>query len=671
MKKFLVSYFLFGCFFFSFFSSGFMDSQDGLQYLAIARRIYYDNTLAMPESNYDDRTNIHFNTYKKDDGTRYSPTGLGYSLALLPAVAIEDILLKSLNLEPIEAFPLENDWPVLLFASMTNSVFGALFIVSFYYYLRLLDLNHKNSFLLSFILFISSNIFIYSKHTFAHMMFVSFMFLSFVFVKKFFIYKKYINLFIAGIMFGIMLLSYNSTYMFILPAIFLYIFFLSYKRKIDLKKLAMNFFIFISGIIPFYLLNFWFTTITGSATAVKQVDSTLGWIKPYVFIEGFWGILFSPGKSIFLYSPIIVIFLIFWHKINIRKYKAELVTGIVLFLTYLFFIGTLMGAEDYLLWHGDSSFGNRYMLATLPFILVYVAIIFSSLSKKFRLFVFFPFLIISIFVQIVGISQPYQIRFAGLQQNVEFNGRNFNMYEYGNIIPRYSPLFSMSKKLVRKILDIKLSFQPEHNKVSFYDGFGYPFGSKNNYLRSMEETALLKVPINSKVSLKVINHQINQTSSHSAKIKTTNGFDTNLDTIKAGEEKIIEINTLDNTIIFNKYFIGTSSASIPKDQVVFVNQVWVNDNYQNLNTIDYPYVSEISQALTNQKYTYWGAQETDPWSIWHMHSGVYEKTFDFWWLRPFQYWDLPKGFFLGLFIFNFSGCLHFAYLTLESSKKVN
>jgi hypothetical protein len=663
MRRFLFSYYIFVFSFLIFFASGFVDSQDGLQYLAISRRIYYDHTIEMPDANYDDRTNIHFNVINAKNGKKYSPTGIGYSLALLPAVALEDLFLKSLDLEPIQSFPLENDWPVLLFASMTNSAFGALFVISFYYYLRLLNRPHNESLFLSFILTISSSIFIYSKHTFAHMMFVSFMFLCFMFLKRHKVRGNRANFLYSGISFGIMLITYNSTYLFIIPAILAYYLTLNLNNiKVKFLYVINNLLLFFLGVLPFYLFNNWITSITKSSWVAHQFNSTLTWLHPYVFVEGFWGILFSPGKSIFFYSPILIIIVIFWHKLSFKKYNPEIFSGLVLFLTYLLLIGTLMGAEDFLLWHGDSSFGNRYMLPTLPFFLVFIALIYSNLNMKIRLFVFFPILMLSIMVQIIGISQPYQIRFSGLQTDVKLNGRNFNVYEYGNIIPRYSPLLRMSKEFVKKIINLRMKIDKDKNHLEFHDGFGYPFGNKDNYWRSMEEYAVLKTPKNVNLSLKLVNHQIIPTSTFSAQIRINNF---NNEIILPGEEKIISLNSGENVLIFNKSFIGTSSASISKEQVVFVTQAWVDDEIQNINTINYPYVSQISKKFNDAEYYFWGRKEPNPWNIWHMHSGVYEKTFDFWWLRPFHYWDLPKLLFTFIFISDFVLIIWYGYITIK------
>ena len=59
MKKFLIYYFLFLFFLLAIFSSGIIDSQDGLQYLAVARNIYYKGEPTAQPYEFSNRENIH------------------------------------------------------------------------------------------------------------------------------------------------------------------------------------------------------------------------------------------------------------------------------------------------------------------------------------------------------------------------------------------------------------------------------------------------------------------------------------------------------------------------------------------------------------------------------------------------------------------------------------
>jgi len=151
MKKIIVHYFLFLLFFFTFFASGVMDSQDGFQYLAVARNIYYKGEPTAPVYGHNDGTNIHLSTFVAKNGKTYSPTGLGYSLALVPAVAVTDWVYKIYDITPPVNFPLENDWLILLTASFTNAFFGALLGATIFLYLKSFKIKHKTALILSFL----------------------------------------------------------------------------------------------------------------------------------------------------------------------------------------------------------------------------------------------------------------------------------------------------------------------------------------------------------------------------------------------------------------------------------------------------------------------------------------------------------------------------------------
>ena len=180
MKKTVLYYFLFLLSFFSILSSGAIDSQDGLQYLAVARNIYYTGEPTTPVYEYNIRKNIHMNTYIGTDGKTYSLIGLGYSLAMLPAVAITDFFYNIYGVSPPVHFPLESDWLILFTTSFTNAFFGAMFGVVLFLYLMELGLNKKQAIFMSFVSIVTTNLWVYAKHSFAHMMFINFLLLSFL-----------------------------------------------------------------------------------------------------------------------------------------------------------------------------------------------------------------------------------------------------------------------------------------------------------------------------------------------------------------------------------------------------------------------------------------------------------------------------------------------------------
>lgn len=673
VKWFILSYFVWCALFFSCFASGFIDSQDGFQYVAIARRIYYDHTFEMPTELYPDK-NLHMSLAVGTGGKIYSPTGLGYSLALLPAVAIEDVFLRLAHQRPLTAFPLQNDWPVLLFASMTNAVFGALTVVFVYLLLRELEFRPKSAAVWSFVTVVCTNLFPYTKHTFAQMGFVAFLVASFYGVKRFSRDWNRWWLVLAGASYGLVVIWYNPSYAFpALPLLMYYLLlaidFNDFKRwRLALsagKDIVFDALAGVVGLLPFAGLYLWFNAIrfNGSSGLAGYGGSIIPPIPPlYVMLEGFWGLLLSPGKSIFVYTPLLLVLVIFWFKFDHRKYRAELISFSLLFLIYLYFIGTLLGDVDYLVWHGESSWGPRYLTPIIPFLTILVGLIVRRFSKKQVALVVVPLALAGFAVNLVGVLLPYQIRFAGLQTDAFINGRNFNVYEYGNEIPRYAPAFNQAKTLAKRIIHLPQLYNHGQYNLRFFDGWNYPFDLGWTKWREPLPTGYVsfnnnqKTPIR-KMSIQFRNHQIDPTSTYSAQLSfSLNGQQlATSSTIAINEEKeaILPLDNLlkdaDNQLIIHTAFVGTSSTQLKKQQVVFMQIFRINDLPQNITTLDYPYVSPISRELFGAQYHYFGNENTDSWAIWHMHSGIFEQTFDLWWLRPLHYWDLPKELFGALF----------------------
>ncbi len=706
MKKFIVNYFL--CFFFfcTFFASGFIDSQDGFEYLAVARRMYYDHTIELPSANWDDETNIVLNADKGRDGKRYPITGIGYTLAFLPSVAVEDLFLHFAHVSPIQAFPLQNDWPVLLFASMTNGFFGALFVVTLYAYLRSLQITHRTSVILSFILTVSSNVFVYTKHSFAHMMFLSFLLLTFYWLRKATLTKQRRFLVGAGLSFGVVATSYNQSFIFtILPLGLFYLLQLKLFPSLSLKKVASLGQDILAGLVgatPFILLYLWYNYVRFGGNGISADSSgslPVPQIPPaYIFFEGIWSLLFSPGKSIFLFSPILLLIIIFWFKLP-RKVLPEIVAVLSLSSIYVYFIGTYMGGVDFPVWHGDSSWGPRYLLPILPLSLVLGGVVISRLRKLQIVFVAVPLLLIGMGVSLLGTVVPYQVRFYGLPTQTYINGEKFSVSLYGNIIPRYSPVFLTGKLVAKRLIHWRTLFSHGKFNVKLADGFDRPFDVGFSVWREPLDSAVITFdnPSSNSVndmSLQFRNFLIDPQSSVSASLSfRLNGKELPNSQLKLKPDQESEAqlvipkellhpteNRLEISKQFNQPVVQTvftpdrvhnykQHSEVQKKQVIFLQILRINKIAQPITTLDYPYVSPISQSLFNKKYTYFGNQEKNPWTIWHMHSSIYEASFDFWWLRPFHYWDMPKDFFFGLFVVNSAAFLYFGWRTVMFESK--
>src|SRR5581483_11357730 len=369
MKHFKIVYFFFLLFFLTIFCSGTIDSQDGFQYLAVARNIYYNHepTAPSPDEYNLKHENIPLSTYLGKDGKYYSPTGIGYSLALLPSVIISDYFYKFYHVSAPNHFPLENDWLILLLASFTNAVFGALLGLVMYLYFLELKIRPKLALILSIITILGTNLFVYTRDSLAHMMFISFLMLTFLLFKYYFKTKRRSMLLTAGLSFGIVMISYNLTFTLVIPVLIAYYFLLNGRFKLDLNytgHILRDLLSFIIGTLPFLVILLWYENVTQhaifhsseiygqlSGTAASSLKVPVG-----VFLEGLYGQLFSPGRSIFIFSPLLLIPIFFWHKIR-RNIFPELFVYILLSIIYITFYATQysyrpdLGYTGY--WHGE------------------------------------------------------------------------------------------------------------------------------------------------------------------------------------------------------------------------------------------------------------------------------------------------------------------------------
>jgi hypothetical protein len=89
-----------------------------------------------------------------------------------------------------------------------------------------------------------------------------------------------------------------------------------------------------------------------------------------VFV-GLYGNLLSPGRSVFLYSPPLILSLIaFGHFYRRYREEALLIAGVSLIYLMLYSIPT-----D---WDGGWSWGPRYLLAVVPFLMLPIGYFLSS-----------------------------------------------------------------------------------------------------------------------------------------------------------------------------------------------------------------------------------------------------------------------------------------------------
>lgn len=706
MKKFIVYYFFFLLFSLSLFCSGVVDSQDGFQYLAVARNIYYQHEPTAPPYEYTggvwNGQNIHMSTQVGNNGKTYSHTGIGYSLSFIPAVALSDLLYKLYNVPPPVHFPLESDWFILLTASFTNAFFAAfLGVILFLYFLKL-KIDFNKALFLSLISIFTTNLFALAKHSYAHMMFTAFLLLAFYLLKEYSISRKKIFLIASAFAYGIISVTYNQT--FLLAAFPLGIYYLLLNKvRINpnsLKKAFKDGVIYFVTFSPFIFFYFWLENlraVSGGNNVSNPtffVDYVQYMAKPSqlpLIFEGIFGQLLSPGRSIFIYSPILLLILIFWYKIK-RQVYPELVVFLLLSISYIILYAKQISYEPDIhkfigYWTGELSWGPRYLLPLIPFGMLIVGHIYQQLKNKAKIFIVYPLLIVGLFVEIIGVTIPYQTKLHGLDTDIYVSGYHYTSFLYMNLLPQFSPIFSTSRKFNNLIHSFPKTLNHDQYNVRFYDGIDFPFNVGLSRWRTIDKRGYVSFDNNSKdpikkISLTLINHPLKESSSN-AKINlllNQQALNISSNTLELGKRSDIEIiipksllKEKNNQLIIDTYFVDpkiyyTNNRDLNK-QLIALLGFYINDKPINLESLDFPYISPLGPAMNHTEYQTYGGLLNNPWYSWMIHTQIFERTPDFWWIKMLYYWDIPKTPIYLAFLFNISALFLSTFLLLKEVRK--
>lgn len=114
-------------------------------------------------------------------------------------------------------------------------------------------------------------------------------------------------------------------------------------------------------------------------------------------IIGLTSLLFSPGKSVFLYSPVLILGLLGWTRFR-RLHPAGAWPLLTLTLTQVIFVSSLT------FFGSDWSWGPRYLLPVLPLWILPAAEFSRYAASRRRVVVVTLVIAVGLLVQLLGIS---------------------------------------------------------------------------------------------------------------------------------------------------------------------------------------------------------------------------------------------------------------------------
>jgi len=170
-------------------------------------------------------------------------------------------------------------------------------------------------------------------------------------------------------------------------------------------------------------------------------DVEIGFGTPWY--TGIFGLLFSTGKGIFLYSPVLVLCFFgisgFW-----KDHRRECLLFLGMTVSILLISARWHG------WHGDYSWGPRYLLPLVPFIMIFSAPVWKNcleaggITRKVALVLL---VLVSAGVQVLGVfvndkKYPQLIHYFSRTQGTYRKGVNETRDDLllNHFVPEFSPI---------------------------------------------------------------------------------------------------------------------------------------------------------------------------------------------------------------------------------------
>jgi hypothetical protein len=138
----------------------------------------------------------------------------------------------------------------------------------------------------------------------------------------------------------------------------------------------------------------------GSPLATGYVHTGYGYFA--LQWEGLVGLLASPGRSFFLFSPVLVLAPWGWNELR-RRQPRFAVAALLLAGGYLAFLSFVT------VWNGDWTWGPRHLLPVVPAVTLLLLPLLEP--GRMRAMVLAPLLAASVAVQLVGVMVSYECYF--------------------------------------------------------------------------------------------------------------------------------------------------------------------------------------------------------------------------------------------------------------------
>lgn len=387
--------------FFILSASGNIDSIDATTHLYLAKQIVNNHRIdfghdAMAKhmvSNANQRNNNYYPIYN-----------FGYALLLIPGVVLSNVLHSYYHVTP-SSFPSKPDYIMTWYINIFN---GFVLLLIYFTLKKLLydlfalkQIKHLDLFMLA--AFFSSNLIIQAHQEFVHLLFTLLACLAYEQLVHFVRTKKTICIVLFSLLFTCIAASYNTTFLFLIPA-FTLLYLLLSKNIWHQKK---EFVFYILSYLPALIVQLIWNYVRFGNMFLTGYHGRVEGIYIFNIVEickHLIGMTVMGNKGLFVYSPFLIIsfwFVFSQYKSNNKNIKAFCLFYITLALTYF------LAYSPVIFWHGDSAYGPRYLTPLVVFGVIPFILFMNQLTNKaIALFVACIF-VFGILVQIPGILIPH------------------------------------------------------------------------------------------------------------------------------------------------------------------------------------------------------------------------------------------------------------------------
>lgn len=307
------------------------------------------------------------------NGKNYSQFEMGYGILLVPPYIVGKIV------NSFFAYP-ELDWIPLLFVFLVNPLITALTCVVLFWFSRALGVDEVISFWITLLFGLATIALPYTKGLYREPLQGLALLAAACAIYLFRRDDKPRWFWISAICFGYAVFTKVANGI-MLPLFWAYLWFVFVERrdaadaKLTTRRRKRTL-----GLFAFLLPTLVLLAIQGVVNLVKYENvfvigpSNYRDPLPYFSLaflpEGVTGLLLSPEKSLFLYAPPTILYLVAWVPF-FRKHLWEALLSLALIVVNVLFNGA------YQLW-GSVNWGPRYLVLIVPFLILPVGILLQS-----------------------------------------------------------------------------------------------------------------------------------------------------------------------------------------------------------------------------------------------------------------------------------------------------